>query len=170
MSKSRLLYSSEDDSDEEFTLNPVSETPRHQEQDDYHLNHSQQEEDQQPQRHYQYYSEEEEEDDDMLEAPNSLLVDPQQQQQRQPTLPIPITTSTRERVSTYDRTMWRWANVENMDDFFTRVYEYYQGKGLYCILLARLLNLLWVVDVGICWLKNSQPVEHWHLSSFFQRF
>ncbi|KAL7313176.1 autophagy protein atg9 [Mucor circinelloides] len=144
MSKSRLLYSSEDDSDEEFTLNPVSETPRHQEQEDHHLNHSQQDDYQRPQRHYQYYSEEEEEDDDMLEAPNSLLVDPQQQQQRQPSLPIPITTSTstRERVSTYDRTMWRWANVENMDDFFTRVYEYYQGKGLYCILLARLLNLL----------------------------
>ncbi|KAI8977112.1 autophagy protein Apg9-domain-containing protein [Mycotypha africana] len=46
------------------------------------------------------------------------------------------------KVSTYDRTMWRWANVQNMDDFFQRVYEYYQGKGLYCILLARLLNLL----------------------------
>lgn len=140
MSHSRLLYSSEDDSDEEFTLNPVSETPRHPEQDDQ----SQHQDDQRPQRHYRYYSEEEEEDDDMLEAPNSLLVDPSQQQQhqRQPTLPIPITTSTRERVSTYDRTMWRWANVENMDDFFTRVYEYYQGKGLYCILLARLLNLL----------------------------
>ncbi|CAO3650258.1 unnamed protein product [Cunninghamella echinulata] len=38
--------------------------------------------------------------------------------------------------------MWRWTNVENMDDFFQRVYAYYQGKGLYCILLARLLNLL----------------------------
>ncbi|GAN11252.1 APG9-domain-containing protein [Mucor ambiguus] len=142
MSNSRLLYSSEDDSDEEFTLNPVSETSRHQEQDNYHLDQSRQQEYQRPQRHYRYHSEEEEDDDDMLEAPNSLLVDPSQQQQRQPSLPIPITTSTRERVSTYDRTMWRWANVENMDDFFTRVYEYYQGKGLYCILLARLLNLL----------------------------
>lgn len=150
MSSSRLLYSSEDDSDEEFTLNPVSETPRHQEQDSHHMNQSQQQEYQRSQRHYRYYNQEEEEedeeDDDMLEAPNSLLVDPsqqqQQQQQRHATLPIPITTSTRERVSTYDRTMWRWANVENMDDFFTRVYEYYQGKGLYCILLARLLNLL----------------------------
>ncbi|KAI8342329.1 autophagy protein Apg9-domain-containing protein [Chlamydoabsidia padenii] len=38
--------------------------------------------------------------------------------------------------------MWRWTNVENMDDFFQKVYNYYQGKGLYCILLARLLNLL----------------------------
>ncbi|KAG1106756.1 hypothetical protein G6F42_016623 [Rhizopus arrhizus] len=138
MSKSRLLYSSEDDSDEEFTLNPVSETPRHQEQDDHHLNHSQQEDYQQPQRHYQYYSEEEEEDDDMLEAPNSLLVDPQQQQQRQPTLPIPITTSTRERVSTYDRTMWRWANVENMDDFFTRIAEFIVSSGCWDLLAERL--------------------------------
>jgi autophagy-related protein 9 len=145
MSKSRLLYSSEDDDDEEFTLNPVAvESPRHQgQQDNDYLNHSQQY--QQPQRNYHYYSEEED-DDDMLEAPNSLLVEPQQiQKQLQPqqqSLPIPVTTSTRERVTTYDRTMWRWANVENMDHFFTRVYEYYQGKGLYCILLARLLNLL----------------------------
>ncbi|KAG2212756.1 hypothetical protein INT46_010716 [Mucor plumbeus] len=144
MSKSRLLYSSEDDDDEEFTLNPVAvESPRHQgQQDNDYLNHSQQY--QQPQRNYHYYNEEEE-DDDMLEAPNSLLVEPQQiQKQLQPqqqSLPIPVTTSTRERVTTYDRTMWRWANVENMDHFFTRVYEYYQGKGLYCILLARLLNL-----------------------------
>ncbi|CAO3606851.1 unnamed protein product [Cunninghamella blakesleeana] len=51
-------------------------------------------------------------------------------------------TSTRNKVSTFDRTMWRWTNVENMDDFFQRVYTYYQGKGLYCILLSRLLNLL----------------------------
>ncbi|KAI8886343.1 APG9-domain-containing protein [Backusella circina FSU 941] len=52
--------------------------------------------------------------------------------------------STREHVSVYDRTMWRWANIENMDDFFERVYDYFQGKGLYCILLARLLNLMQV--------------------------
>ncbi|KAI8974109.1 autophagy protein Apg9-domain-containing protein [Pilobolus umbonatus] len=46
------------------------------------------------------------------------------------------------RISTYDRTLWRWANVENMDMFFERVYDYFQGKGIYCMLLARLLNLL----------------------------
>ncbi|CEP18256.1 hypothetical protein [Parasitella parasitica] len=125
MSRSRLLYSSsEDEDDEEFTLNPVTENSRHQELDNQSSQYNR------PQRNYQYYSQDDE-DDDMLEAPNSLLVDPEQQQQQQPSLPIPVTTSTRERVTTYDRTMWRWANVENMDDFFTRVYEYYQGKGLY---------------------------------------
>ncbi|KAI9337664.1 autophagy protein Apg9-domain-containing protein [Pilaira anomala] len=73
-----------------------------------------------------------------MEAPPSLILE-------QHTLPTTTTArhkSTRDHVSTYDRTMWRWANVENMDDFFNRVYEYFQGKGLYCILLARLLNLL----------------------------
>ncbi|KAI8646837.1 autophagy protein Apg9-domain-containing protein [Parasitella parasitica] len=132
MSKSRLIYSSSEDEDEEFTLNPVTESLRHPEQDNYNQQY------QRPRHNYPYRNQDDE-DDDVLEAPNSLLVDPHQ---RQHSLPIPITTSTRERVTTYDRTMWRWANVENMDDFFTRVYEYYQGKGLYCILLARLLNLL----------------------------
>ncbi|KAI8391051.1 autophagy protein Apg9-domain-containing protein [Radiomyces spectabilis] len=50
--------------------------------------------------------------------------------------------STRDHLSTYDRTMWRWTNVQNMDNFFQRVYAYYQGKGVYCILFSRLLNLL----------------------------
>jgi autophagy-related protein 9 len=78
----------------------------------------------------------EDEEEDTLEAPSSLMIErhtsPTEQQ------------STREHVSVYDRTMWRWANVENMDDFFQRVYDYFQGKGLYCILLARLLNLMQV--------------------------
>ncbi|ORX53145.1 APG9-domain-containing protein [Hesseltinella vesiculosa] len=51
-------------------------------------------------------------------------------------------SSTRDHVSAIDRTMWRWANVENLDDFFQRVYMYYQGKGLYAILLGRFLNLV----------------------------
>ncbi|KAI8048954.1 autophagy protein Apg9-domain-containing protein [Gilbertella persicaria] len=79
----------------------------------------------------QYYAEEQDE----LEAPDSLFLERQ-------TPPYPTHHSTRGKVTTYDRTMWRWANVENMDDFFQRVYDYYQGKGIYCILLARLLNVL----------------------------
>ncbi|KAI9279166.1 autophagy protein Apg9-domain-containing protein [Sporodiniella umbellata] len=82
----------------------------------------------------QQYSSEEDED---LEAPASLILE-------RPTVNN-TAHSTREHVSTIDRTMWRWANVENMDYFFQRVYEYYQGKGIYCILLARLLNLLTLV-------------------------
>lgn len=92
-----------------------------------------------------------------LEAPASLLIErqpslspqlryepssrrrPMWQQQQEQEQEEPHRTA---HVSTFDRTMWRWTNVENMDDFFQKVYNYYQGKGLYCILLARLLNLL----------------------------
>ncbi|ORZ06573.1 autophagy protein Apg9-domain-containing protein [Lobosporangium transversale] len=38
--------------------------------------------------------------------------------------------------------MWKWVNVENLDNFLTRVYDYYVGKGIYTILLERCLNLL----------------------------
>ncbi|KAK3805013.1 MAG: APG9-domain-containing protein [Benniella sp.] len=38
--------------------------------------------------------------------------------------------------------MWKWVNVENLDNFLARVYEYYVGKGMYTILLERCLNLL----------------------------
>ncbi|CAG8557548.1 8765_t:CDS:10 [Paraglomus occultum] len=41
-----------------------------------------------------------------------------------------------------DLTMWRWANVENLDNFLGQVYAYYQGHGIYCIFLGRLLNIL----------------------------
>jgi hypothetical protein len=121
MAKSRLL--SPESSDDEFTLNPVHDTP----QNSVYI--------QQPQQYY--YASQIESSEDELEAPTSLILDKKYAEQQ---LPKPI--STRERVTTYDRTMWRWANVENMDNFFERVYEYYQGKGLYCILLARFLNLL----------------------------
>ncbi|KAG0310643.1 autophagy protein atg9 [Dissophora globulifera] len=38
--------------------------------------------------------------------------------------------------------MWKWVNVENLDNFLARVYDYYVGKGMYTILLERSLNLL----------------------------
>lgn len=127
MSKSRLL-SPESSDDEEFTLNLIHDTPSQRDRNLYI----------QPQEYRQnYYASGSESSEDELEAPKSLIIDKQYVEQR---LPKPI--STRERVTTYDRTMWRWANVENMDRFFERVYEYYQGKGIYCILLARFLNLL----------------------------
>ncbi|KAI9495771.1 APG9-domain-containing protein [Zychaea mexicana] len=33
-------------------------------------------------------------------------------------------------MTTLDRTTWRWANVNDLDDFFQRVYDYYQGRGI----------------------------------------
>ncbi|KAL8768456.1 MAG: hypothetical protein Q9209_005362 [Squamulea sp. 1 TL-2023] len=41
-----------------------------------------------------------------------------------------------------ERAMWRWANVEDLDNFLRDVYEYFLGNGIWCILLSRVLNLL----------------------------
>lgn len=41
-----------------------------------------------------------------------------------------------------ERAMWRWANVENLDNFLKDVYDYFLGNGIWCILLSRILNLL----------------------------
>ncbi|KAI9253926.1 autophagy protein Apg9-domain-containing protein [Phascolomyces articulosus] len=91
------------------------------------------------------------EDDDNsedLEAPASLMLEEQEQNPplgQDNELPHPATTSTkstRQHMTIHDRTTWRWANVNDLDDFFKRVYDYYMGRGMYCILLARFLNLL----------------------------
>ncbi|QKX63571.1 uncharacterized protein TRUGW13939_10742 [Talaromyces rugulosus] len=44
--------------------------------------------------------------------------------------------------SSKDKAMWRWANVENLDNFLKEVYIYYLGNGISSILLSRALNLL----------------------------
>ncbi|KAL8706193.1 MAG: hypothetical protein Q9201_000699 [Fulgogasparrea decipioides] len=41
-----------------------------------------------------------------------------------------------------ERAMWRWANIEDLDNFLRDVYDYFLGNGIWCILLSRLLNLL----------------------------
>lgn len=41
-----------------------------------------------------------------------------------------------------EKAMWRWANVENLDNFLREVYDYFHGNGIWCILLGRILNLL----------------------------
>ncbi|KAG0697005.1 putative transmembrane protein [Suillus ampliporus] len=44
----------------------------------------------------------------------------------------------------YERALWNWVNVYNLDAFLQEVYLYYEGKGIYSIALARGLNLLTV--------------------------
>ncbi|KAF9454588.1 APG9-domain-containing protein [Macrolepiota fuliginosa MF-IS2] len=44
----------------------------------------------------------------------------------------------------YERALWNWVNVYNLDAFLLEVYYYYEGKGIYSIALARGLNLLTV--------------------------
>jgi len=46
----------------------------------------------------------------------------------------------------YERALWSWVNVYNLDAFLQEVYQYYQGKGIYCIALSRGLNLLSVLS------------------------
>lgn len=45
-----------------------------------------------------------------------------------------------------ERAMWMWANVENLDNFLKDVYDYFLGNGIWCILLRRLLNLLYGIS------------------------
>lgn len=45
-------------------------------------------------------------------------------------------------MSSRERAIYEWTNVDNLDTFFTRVYVYYQGKGANCIMLNRFLSLL----------------------------
>lgn len=158
MDSTRLL-NSQYHSDDEYTLDQVPESsttrraqtpPRQQRRilfsrrRDYHHLPSD------PQDQYSEHgssNDEQDHDSDDLEAPASLLIgQAQDYQDNAAALPQPATAaaaaSTRDHVSTYDRTLWRWTNVANMDDFFQRVYDYYLGKGMYCILLGRLLNLL----------------------------
>jgi autophagy-related protein 9 len=40
------------------------------------------------------------------------------------------------------KAMWRWANVEDLDNFLKDVYIYFLGNGIWSILLTRVLNLL----------------------------
>lgn len=44
----------------------------------------------------------------------------------------------------YERALWNWVNVYNLDAFLQDVYYYYEGKGMYTIALSRGLNLLFV--------------------------
>ncbi|KAK7037990.1 autophagy-related protein 9 [Favolaschia claudopus] len=44
----------------------------------------------------------------------------------------------------YERALWKWVNVYNLDAFLQEVYYYYEGKGIYSIALSRGLNLLTV--------------------------
>ncbi|WWD05169.1 hypothetical protein V865_003242 [Kwoniella europaea PYCC6329] len=48
----------------------------------------------------------------------------------------------RKGLNDYEKALWKWVNVEDLDGFLQEVYDYYKGKGIWCIALARALNLL----------------------------
>jgi len=70
--------------------------------------------------------------------PSELDVDvPPQSPLNQPTSPKPLRG-----LDAYERALWNWVNVYNLDAFLQEVYLYYEGKGIYSIALARGLNIL----------------------------
>ncbi|KAG8794966.1 autophagy protein atg9 [Ceratobasidium sp. 428] len=65
----------------------------------------------------------------------------------QPALPQPAVASSPKPMrgmDEYERALWNWFNVYNLDAFLQEVYAYYEGKGIYCIALSKGLNLLTV--------------------------
>ena len=70
----------------------------------------------------------------------------------------------------YERALWNWVNVYNLDAFLQEAYYYYEGKGIYSIALSRGLNLLWVVSLMSCKLDGAldtysqdSRLRHWLL-------
>ncbi|KAF8136485.1 putative transmembrane protein [Boletus edulis] len=72
--------------------------------------------------------------------PSELDVDvPPRPPPNQPTSPKPLRG-----LDAYERALWNWVNVYNLDAFLQEVYLYYEGKGIYSIALTRGLNILTV--------------------------
>ena len=70
----------------------------------------------------------------------------------------------------YERALWHWVNVYNLDAFLQEVYQYYQGKGIYCIALSRGLNLLSVlIPLLDAHASHAFCVAQWGLSLGFPR-
>ncbi|KAK0610478.1 autophagy protein Apg9-domain-containing protein [Bombardia bombarda] len=55
---------------------------------------------------------------------------------------------------------WRWANVSNLDNFIKDVYDYYQGAGIWCIMMERGLHLVNVAFVAVLLTFLSQCVDY----------
>lgn len=66
-----------------------------------------------------------------------------------------------------EKAMWRWANVENLDNFVRDVYTYFLGNGIWSILLTRALNLLYVCRISPRYLSeiaDGSAIEPSHSS------
>lgn len=80
--------------------------------------------------------------------PSEDLHTPRPVQGNQARLRIPSTSQQLPRsripslINPRERALWRWANVENLDNFLRDVYDYFLGNGIYSILLSKILNLL----------------------------
>lgn len=54
-----------------------------------------------------------------------------------------------------EKAMWRWANVENLDNFLEDVYAYSIGNGIWSICLQRVIGLLYVRIKALFLLKGT---------------
>lgn len=43
-----------------------------------------------------------------------------------------------------EQALWKWTNVQNLDAFLLEIYQYYTDHGIWSILLARMIRLLYV--------------------------
>ena len=70
----------------------------------------------------------------------------QQKLHREPHVPPRYNASSRRNpgiiADPREKALWRWANVQNLDNFLQDVYGYYLGNGIWSIILSRILNLL----------------------------
>lgn len=74
-----------------------------------------------------------------------------QQNLHEPILPPPVTAPRRPArgaprptivANPKDQAAWRWANIENLDNFLEEVYNYYDRKGIWSIVLNRAITLM----------------------------
>lgn len=62
--------------------------------------------------------------------------------------------------SVRERTLWKWANVTNMDSFLHDVYSYYRQGGIWCILLARILGIIQAIFTATLLTFLTQCVDY----------
>lgn len=55
---------------------------------------------------------------------------------------------------------WRWANVDNLDNFIQNVYDYHRGNGFWCILLDRLLHLVEIGFIAVLLTFLTQCIDY----------
>lgn len=74
-----------------------------------------------------------------------------------PGQPAPPSIADRVAGSPRERALWRWVNVSNLDGFTTEVYNYYRASGFWCIILDRVLELVYVHPLARTALSSPLP-------------
>ncbi|PFH55227.1 hypothetical protein XA68_10332 [Ophiocordyceps unilateralis] len=59
-----------------------------------------------------------------------------------------------------EKSLWRWANTSNLDNFMRDIYQYYEGGGIGCILCSNALWLLETLFVAVLLTFLSQCVDY----------